>query len=435
LAVAAEAIGAIGTETAIADVLPTILQWSDDPDEGPDDDPGAGGERRPRRLEELLRLIRLPAVATALSVAATDLVTSPDGDWEDWLRSRFKATLAAAILDAAQSLCPRMSEDALVVDLNAVATGDAVHQLAAGTDRFWLSETTVGGGGFVEEFLRLYGEDPRRFFRFVDAALGESDLEAASGDLARAVRMAVSGHAEDRVVSEAFGAVRSASSYSQGVDAIAQLRTALSRQGILTGQTLLVAINARLLSAGSSEATDRLVADLLAEWSASEERLGIDIDSRVFALHKSGDEGLERALAVLPPGETDAARANWRFGVLCGLLWPRGGQLRAQNLRLPTPFEPWQECDRLLLQAVVPPSVHQVSVDEVDWFDRLSALLLREGTVELVGDEARRLAEALLLIGLEPIDSEALLVHARVAGMERDGTRLKATIELPEAIQ
>jgi hypothetical protein len=76
-------------------------------------------------------------------------------------------------------------------------------------------------------------------------------------------------------------------------------------------------------------------------------------------------------------------------------------------------------------------------VDSASWFSELSTLLLREGTVELVApvEQSQHLAAALLHIGIEAIDSEAILVHARVTGVTREGDQLKATVELPEALQ
>ena len=38
-------------------------------------------------------------------------------------------------------------------------------------------------------------------------------------------------------------------------------------------------------------------------------------------------------------------------------------------------------------------------------------------------------------IGAEPVDSEAVLVHARLTGVHRDDDRIRAMVELPEAFQ
>jgi hypothetical protein len=341
------------------------------------------------------------------------------------------------MIEAAESLCPRMSDGALVADLGAVTSGDSGFGLAEGDDRFWLTETTLGGGGFVEEFLAKYAEDPRRYFRFLDVALNGSDLETVSDDLGRILSMVSSRSDEHRDLIGAFDAIRMTASHEESVRAVAQLRAALSQRGVLPSTTLLVALNTRLLGPGTSAETDRFVAMLLRDWTSAEHRLGVDIDARVFALVASADETLERALQVVPPGDSDSARANWRFGVLSGMLWPRGAQLRVESLRSRNPFEAIQASDRLLVLSSVARPVEQVQASSADWFSELSALLMREGAVELVVpvEESRQLAAALLHLGTEPIDSEAILVHAKVTGVTRDGDQLKATIELPEAIQ
>lgn len=430
---AAELVRSGASEATITEALETILQWSD---EG-DDDHDSTAHKRPRRLDDLIHLLGDPVVPTVLHESASHLWRPLDEGWESWLRARFKVTLAAAMIEAAHSLCPRMSDGALLADLGAVTSGDTAQTLADGDDRFWLSETTIGGGGFVEELLAKYAEDPRRYFRFLDAALGGSDLESVSDDLGRVLAMVSSGSDEHSGLIEAFEAIRIAASHEESVQAVTRLRTELSQRGVLPGATLLVALNTRLLSPGTSAATDRFIAKLLQDWSTAEQRLGVDIDARVFASVKSADDALERALQVTPAGDSDAARANWRFGVLGGMLWPRGTQLRVENLRLRNQFEASQESDRLLLLSSVARPVEQVRVSATDWFSQLSDLLLREGTVELSAsvEESRQLAAALLYLGTEPIDSEAILVHPRVTGVIRDGDQLRATIELPEALQ
>jgi hypothetical protein len=63
--------------------------------------------------------------------------------------------------------------------------------------------------------------------------------------------------------------------------------------------------------------------------------------------------------------------------------------------------------------------------------------LVQYGAVDLVGsvEDSARMSDALLRIGVEPIDSEALLIHARVTGVRREEDRIVAEIELPEAFQ
>ena len=60
-----------------------------------------------------------------------------------------------------------------------------------------------------------------------------------------------------------------------------------------------------------------------------------------------------------------------------------------------------------------------------------------DGQVDLVvnASDPERLTEALLVLAIRSIDAGAILVYARLVGIQRDANELRATIELPEAIQ
>jgi hypothetical protein len=74
-----------------------------------------------------------------------------------------------------------------------------------------------------------------------------------------------------------------ATAYSELKQASDRLRKVLSSQGILVTHPVMTAINARVLRPGSNQETDKLLLDLIRLWHEEEERLGIEIDARVFA--------------------------------------------------------------------------------------------------------------------------------------------------------
>ncbi|MBV5333684.1 hypothetical protein JZU57_00125, partial [bacterium] len=104
-------------------------------------------------------------IVAELHDCAALLWMSVDADWEPWLRQVYHATLAAALLRSINDLCPSIDTDDLVVDLDRGPTQPGQDQ---GTDpevvEAWFSERSPGGNGHVEEFMRRYAEDPRRFF-------------------------------------------------------------------------------------------------------------------------------------------------------------------------------------------------------------------------------------------------------------------------------
>jgi hypothetical protein len=192
-----------------------------------------------------------------------------------------------------------------------------------------------------------------------------------------------------------------------------------------------------LLRPGTNAQTDAFLATVVREWSAAEERLGVDIDARVLAFAQSSNPRLERALGLPAPGESDEARAAWRYSVLYSMLWPRGAQVRAEALRHQGSFSVLPDCDRLLVLAAVSRPVRAVTLTNDTWFAELSRILIEDGSADLVCpvSEADRLADALLRIAYEPVDSDVLLIHARVAAVHRDGVEIRAAVELPEALQ
>jgi hypothetical protein len=425
------------SSTTLREVLETILQWSE-----VEDDPTAAHQAPndlPRRLQELLDLLDLATTREALHQASRVLWEGINDDWEPWLRTRFKSTLGAALVEAAHGLCPRMGEDALILDLPPTVgqNRNDTPPITNRSDELWLTESAIGGGGFVEEFLSRYVEDPRRFFRLLDAALAASDLELVSEELGRVLQFVASDLDQAQPLRAGFRAVREAQNHADSVQALNTLRTELARQGVQPTPTLLISLGVRVLRPGTNTETDSFLARSIAEWQAAEQRLGIDIDARVFALVKSADPALEEMLQSNHRIDAGAVTAAWRYGVLYGMFWPRGAQIRTESLRAWNPFERLPDCDRLLALAVVPSSTRQVLLSSPRWFEELAPLLVQFGAVDLVGsvEDSARMAEALLRIGAEPIDSEALLIHARITGVRREQDRIVAELELPEAFQ
>jgi hypothetical protein len=268
-------------------------------------------------------------------------------------------------------------------------------------------------------------------------ALGPSDIETIADDLdfiMASVAASESRHADLR---EAFGALRVADSYATKATALTDLRTRLSESGVNPTPALLLALNTRILAAGTNERTDRFIGQTIAAWDAAERRLGIDVDARVFALAHSGDTALEGALGVVPESRTEETRSSWRYGVLYGMLWPRGAELRSQTMRANNPFMRSIECDRLLVLVAVPPVMRSVPLSNASWHEIVSQVLAQDGVVELVAlvGDARQLANALRRISAEPIDTGGILVHARLSAIRRDASDWRAVLELPEAFQ
>jgi hypothetical protein len=104
------------------------------------------------------------------------------------------------------------------------------------------------------------------------------------------------------------------------------------------------------LRPGSNQETDKLLLDLIRLWHQEEERLGIEIDARVFAYVVSDDDQLDKALWHLGLVE---ANPYWRFQVIYGLLWARGNSVRSRALSAYNPFAVLPDAERELLLSVL----------------------------------------------------------------------------------
>lgn len=428
---------AVVEERAIVEpteILDLLLQWA-----AAETDDGAGGdeaddsqESTPRRIRELGALLADPSVRRVMRDASSFLWAPLGESWAAWLAERFKSTLAAAFVQAAHDLCPQLDVGGLLIDPDA---GPIEHERASRAgDVFWLTEATTGGAGVVESFLSRYAEDPRRFLRLVEAALGPSDLESAGEDLGRVLDWVSAPKGTE--LAEIFAAFRGARSHADTAQALTRLRAILARAGIPPARPLIAMLNARVLRPGTTAATDAFLGSLRQGWIRAERDLGIEIDLRVFAMAHSEDDTLEQALGLEAPAGSNRSRAVWRQGVLSGLLWPRGARVRTATLRPQNPFVTLPEADRLLATVALR-STRRVILNSDGWFAALVEALTHEGAVEVVAsaEHTPDMAQALLRIAQEPIDAEILLLQARVSGVRREADQLIALIELPEALQ
>jgi len=385
------------------------------------------------RRGQLLQIIQEPGFREALEDCAPTLWREPDETWEDWLKQRYCATLAVALREAAQDLCPELDADGLCPDIDpGVRDGAKVEHT-----ELWLTETTLGGGGLVEALHREYTQDPRRFFDLLDAALGPNDFEGVHDELVTLLGWIHEDSERGSAVREALAQVREARTHREQLDAQLHLRQALSRYGFRASHVTMSALYARVLRPGSSPETDALLHDLQQRWDDTEARLGIEVESHVFAYLCSGSNELDVALRGLgiELGPTDAAQ--WRFDTLYGLFWPRGSLVRAQALQAYNPYQPLPETDRLLVLGTRDRMRREIVLGSPRWNEFLREILSVDGVAVLTAslDQRRDLSEAIRALLVEPLDLGFIMGFPRVRGLTQEGRHLSLTVEIPEVIQ
>ncbi|HJZ35069.1 MAG TPA: protein DpdJ [Solirubrobacterales bacterium] len=370
-----------------------------------------------RGVDRLTRLVREPQVIEALHALAPVLWEDPDDDWERWARSRFRSSLGSGLADACAALCPEFSEGEIVVDLDpGVQSGDDE------ADAIWLSERMVGGGGVIEELQRRIWADPRRFLRLVDRALAPGDFEAVDAEMPRVLDLlGVPGPLRDAV-----DELRGAESHRARRSALERVIGVLGREGVDTRHAVVAALNSRILRPGTSIATDRALRDLSQDWSSLEQRLGLEIETRIFAYVCRRRPDLEQAIP-----EALGAGSEWTYGQILGVLWPHGWRVRANALSFYNEFGAVAPSDAARLRRLVPPGVATVDIGG-DWWERAVEVLTRDGLCELRGEVERpaEMAAAIALFGQRAIDTGGLLLHGFLERTDRRDGSLFASIAL-----
>lgn len=392
-----------------------------------------GDDRLKRELETLLH----DSDVRAEMKRAAECLWEPIGnDWEPWLEDVYLATMASAILRAITDLCPTLDPNDLVVDIGrgagAVEDRDSIDPLRR---EIWITEQNPGGCGLIEEFMRSYSEDPRRFLSVTRAALGESDFELIDQQLVRVLSFLTTDEAET-ATKRAILEIRAARSHKDLSRGVTELRKAMVRDGIAPFHGLMVSLSNRLLRPGAGPAMDVYVSRCVDAWEAQQSRLGIEIDLRIACYWLSQSADIEAVVGDLGmPGGDE--RGSWRMSAIYGLLWPRGRAIRHASLELYSPFVEHPCIERLLVAGSWGTERTSISVEDSDWFS-VAANLLGAGalvTLKSQAADAESLSSAIETLLCNPIDTGYLRAYPRLQGVRHSATEVAADFELVEALQ
>jgi hypothetical protein len=400
------------------------------------DDANAPGNTQDKLRQELSVLLANPQVRTSLFSMATILWTPIAADWEPWLRDRFAAIAAAAALSAILGLCPEIDGDGLVVDIDSgPREPDDILAGQAGTE-IWISELAPGGNGQIEEALRQYAEDPRRFFSLMTAGLRENDFALSDHQIIQFLEKVVETD-PDGDVALATEAFREAYGADESHARFTNLRKRLADCGFVTFHAFMVALANRILRPGTSTRSDSFFLSAIRLWDAEEDRLGVELDARVIAYRLARRDDIDIALSFAGIDAPTIHSDQWRFSVVYGLLWPRGGQIRQAGLRLESMFADLPLPDPLLLRSYLETGMDTIDVRDSDWQERCLERLAALGAIILLCPtaDAGALADALSFLATNPVQTDYLSVFARVQAVRRVGENYQVDVDVAEAIQ
>lgn len=421
--------------TAVVTIFQIPGQSAGDPYDD-NDDSGTPPATAPDRslLAKMLSLASQQAFRDQVIRHATVLWEEPDATWHSFVRTQVKTTLAAALMRACGEAVENSDPDMLVVDIDpGPIPPQAKNQLAEGEEAIWVSESSLGGGGAIEQIQRAYTRDPRRFYLLAESALLPGDLEEADLNLGIAVRMAV----EDDEVGAALAGVRLSENFEELHSCLALLRGVLNRKWILVTHPFSVSLNARILRPSTNRSTDALTLKLLRLWEESELEWQIEVDARVFAYLCSIDDSiatdLSTFLSTLGSGPVTKEKL---FTVLYGAIWPRGAAVRRPALEFYNRFYQGPPPDPIFLRGLFSSS-DRIDILQEGWRQRVEGRLRSAGVARLFGshEDHEALLDGLFGFLTQPFDAGILTVYAYVARVQRTVDGYEALLHLREAIQ
>lgn len=427
-------------QQAFADVMRTLFAIPDAEQSMPDveesddmDEVDTGeSEKRMSRLEErLVDGFNRPEVLARLVELATELDSPDPVMFGAWMRRTTQETLAEALLQACINTAPRHAAiDTLVSDLEIREEGQVA--------RIWITETTLGGAGVIQAFADAFAREPHSLFHALEAALAPTDLELASHGLIRFLGLLE----DDAEIRDMTAAVRANPDHATRAQHRERLYHALARSGVDISHALSVSLNARLLRAGMDSHTDSLLRDLISEWDRLEARFGIAIGLREFCYLAMGLPGTRDKLRGLVARTTGGpVDEGGLLQVLCGLLWPRGIELRQRALQSYNPFRERRLTDPALVRSMLlAPRVSSVSTSEPGWQALLAKRLAEDGIACLVADDtysdsrAGDIRAAVVGAISAPINVGYLQFFPTVDRVDRDNASTKVTLVLREHV-
>jgi hypothetical protein len=421
-------------EIALSEVLESLFQ-SPPVDDNAQEHANEEGADHLRR--DLTVLLARDDVLNGLRSLARCLWEPIGEAWEPLLRRRFIATIGAAALEAICDLCPEIDASSLVVDTDpGPRTPEDIYQCHDGSAEVWISETSPGGSGAMEDFLVSYSQDPRRFYSLLGAQLDPNEYSQTDYQLRRLLSI-IARSDRDEDLCDIINSVRGAQSAVETDQAMSRLRMELVARGFVLYHAFITAVATRLIRPGSDVASDAFLYRVANEWELEEQRLGVELDGRSIAYYWSREDEIDQVLtgAGFPLPDL-AQRLAWRFNVIYGLLWRRGREVRRIGLEPYNPFSQLPTAERLLVSAYLPLMLEPIEVDNPDWRENALARLAQSGITTLTAPSHKRsaLAGALQFFAVNPVESEYLSVYARVAAYRQTQDHVEVDLEVEEVL-
>ena len=221
-------------------------------------------------VQEIVELWSDIEIAAEMDRLVAHLWAPLDDNWLKWLRLVLLESLKAAVQAAVQSVLPDTPDSDFIVEAINLDDGASI----------WILEQESGGIGVIDRLLSEVSISSNLF----DTALESSLIDCKSERLIRNVISSVEcSIKEDSLTRQAFYDVRAATSYAEVDKAKSSLISSLEHDRLEHDKEAVTALLGKALMRGSNLKTDRWIRRLSHGRKQVSERLGLDVDSKIWA--------------------------------------------------------------------------------------------------------------------------------------------------------
>jgi hypothetical protein len=376
-----------------------------------------------RMAERLQELLADENVVARLDHLTAQVWNPPADKFQAWLRQRALATLGQAALWAAREICPEHDPEGILVDIEPGYSPNGTLR----DNQVWLTENSIGGGGFIEALATRVRPDPRRFLRLMMRAIQPSTSELVDAHMRRIVRYTTDREDWRSLVAD----FRGSQTQAERVTNLTRIRAQLRQAGIYGAeQAVISSLANRLLRPGSSADTDQALRVLTDEWEAQEQRLGMEIAPRTWAYLMRDRHDLETGLNL-----SANSSERQRIDAIQSTLWPRGWAIRSDTLQSWNPYAETLPAAPDLMRGMLTGRLHTIDVSAADADSLVRSRLAEHGSAQVtaIPEQAPMLADMLVDLSIRAIETDFLQVYPRVVEIvHRPNGSVVVSLELAE---
>ena len=380
-------------------------------------------DQESKLFSSLNELLRDNSIRLRLHEIFNHAIIDNSQQWYIWLRNSLHTTFANTLLFASESLTPNQSSiDTLLVDPMPLDDSNIAE--------IWLSESSAGGVGVIDELINIIAQDPNALFKSINATTQVSDYELVVDSLEQFIYLLQ----KDTVLKNLTLNICNVKSHNERQELLNSLYSKLNSLGISMGHSFKVALNTRLLKEGVDSGFFDLIFELIQYRDEFEEKINLAIDLKLFCFIVVKQDIFRTKLESLNLNSNNdlISTAN----LLSNILWTRSFEARQQHFQSYNPFRQNQFNDpKLIKQFILNDNIQLIQMSDDNWRNHTIKLLEKYSVCKLkIGKDHQDIffKESLSQLLTQPIDIDFLQLYIMIDGVEKLSNYIIVTLRLRE---